>query len=128
MFVPRLVPSLIVAALASLGIAPSAHGDDDYESDQTFSRGLAEYGLLSEFGLKKHQGQRYCKSLIDGESNVDAISDLMRYGDYSLDAATAIASSAMVAYCMCAFNVAVGIPPIPSLCRPFELGYRRQGG
>ena len=121
-FVSTMTAAAVVTAF---GLAPPSHADDDPDSDAIFSNGLANQGLEFNFPLEKYQGQRYCRSVMDGKSPIDAIHDLMRNGEYSFDVANGITSSAMVAYCECAVLAADGLHADPSLCRPFELAYRR---
>lgn len=126
MFTSVLARAAAVAAVATVGLAAPSHADDDYDSDQTFSRLLARSGLLFNFPLEKHEGQRYCESVIDGESPLDAVQDLVRNGAYSFDVANGITSAAMVAYCECTVSAREGVQADPSLCRPFELNYPRE--
>ena len=121
-----LVAAVAIAAAAT-GLAAPSRADDDPGSDELFSRLLDEDGLLFNFRLEKHQGQRFCESIIDGEAPLDATHDLMRDGAYSFDVANGIASSASEAYCFCAFDARDGIPVHQQLCRPFELNYQRRG-
>ena len=114
-------------AVAAVGLAAPSHADDDPASDETFSRLLANEGLLFNFPLEKYQGQRYCTSVIDGDTPVDATKELMRNGSYSWDVANGITSAAMVAYCECTVSAREGVPVQQDLCRPFELDYRRGG-
>ncbi|WP_082951299.1 DUF732 domain-containing protein [Mycobacterium mantenii] len=118
---------VVAAAIAAtaIGLAAPSHADDDPASDETFGRLLDDSGLLFNFRLEKYQGQRYCESIIDGQTPLDAIHDLMRDGAYSFDIANGITSAAGVAYCTCAFDTREGIPVRQDLCRPFELNYGR---
>jgi hypothetical protein len=121
---------LIAAAIAvaAVGLAAPSHADtDDPESDATFARLLDNEGILFNFRLEKYQGQRYCRSVIDGDTPVDATQDLMRNGSYSWDVANGITSAAMVAYCECTVSEREGVHANPTLCRPFELNYRSGG-
>jgi hypothetical protein len=127
MTVTRAIAAAAILAGLAVGVAAPSHADDDPASDETFSRLLDHGGVLFNFPLEKYQGQRFCKSIIDGESILDAIYDLMRYGAYSFDVANGIASSASEAYCFCAFDARDGIPVHQQLCRPFELNYQRRG-
>lgn len=119
-----LAAAAITAAAAALA-APS-HADDDPGSDAIFSQGLDHEGLLFNFRLEKYQGQRYCESIIDGATPLDAVHDLERDGAYSFDVANGITSAASVAYCTCASDAREGIPVRQELCRPFELDYLRR--
>jgi len=56
-----------------------------------------EFSLFN-FPLEKHEGQRACDDYRDGESSINLVYDLMRYGSYSFDVANAIVSSAISVY------------------------------
>jgi hypothetical protein len=60
--------------------APPTHGDP---MDDAFRQALANGGVLFDFPLEKVQGQRACHDYRRGESAVDVIHELMRYGSYS---------------------------------------------
>lgn len=123
---PVFVVAVAIAA-AAIGLAAPSHADtDDPESDATFARLLDGSGVLFNFRLEKYQGQRYCGSVIEGDTPLDATQELMRDGSYSFDVANAISSAAMVAYCECTVSERDGVRANPSLCRPFELNYGRQ--
>jgi hypothetical protein len=109
-----------------MALAAPSYADDDFESDQTFSRGLEHAGVLFNFNLQKRQGLRYCRDVIDGQGTLDATHDLMRNGAYSFDVANGISSAAMIAYCTCSVMARQGIDADPILCRPFELAYLRE--
>ena len=120
---------LIAAAIAVAAVglaAPSNADNDDPASDETFGRLLEDDGLLFNFPLEKYQGQRYCRSVIEGDTPLDATKELMRNGSYSFDVANGITSAAMVAYCECTVSARDGVHADPILCRPFELNYGRQ--
>jgi hypothetical protein len=114
--------SLIVAALAA---APAAHADDP--GDGLFAMLLKNDGLLFNLPLEKYQGQRYCRSVIDGEKPYQATDDLVRDGGYSRDVAFGITFAAGLAYCHCADNAADGIAVPSTQCSPYEVNYRRGG-
>ncbi|BBY28138.1 hypothetical protein GCM10023114_58200 [Mycolicibacterium sediminis] len=121
-----LVGATFVAAVVAVAMAAPSHADDDYESDQSFSRGLDYAGVLFNFNLEKRQGQRYCRAVVDGSDTLDATYDLMRDGAYSFDVANGISSAAMVAYCTCSVMARQGLDADPILCRPYELAYLRE--
>ncbi len=123
-FASAFVRAVVTVTVPTVGLAAPAYADLD--PDATYAQLLASDGVLFNFQLEKYQGQRLCKSLIDGQSTLSAIGDLMDMGSYSFDVANSIASSATVAYCECASSRAEGVRVIPSLCSPFELAYMRQ--
>jgi len=119
-----------IVAILSISLAAMAHADPDIENaeDQSFMELLDESGVLFSFNLEKHQGQRYCRDIIDGANDMDAIHDLMRNGGYSFDVANAISSAATAAYCWCAVRESIGAAPWPdNQCNEFENTYRRTG-
>ncbi len=123
----KVIGTATILAVMAMGLAAPCHADDDPDSDRTFAMLLDNHGVLFNFRLERLEGQQYCESVIDGQSPLDATHDLMRDGDYSFDVANAITSAADVAYCLCASDTGNGISAPPSLCRPFELNYRRSG-
>jgi hypothetical protein len=113
--------------VAGMGLAATAGADDDDTvSDEMFSKLLSDDGLLFNFPLEKHEGQRWCEAVIGGESRVQASQDLQSNGAYSWDVAEGIGAAAGVSYCMCASSAAItGDPGPPSSCSSFEKRYRR---
>jgi predicted secreted protein len=101
MFLRTILTAAAIAGVAVGQAAPSRADNDDPESDATFARLLDHSGVLFNFRLEKYQGQRYCRSVIDGRRPNDAIQELMRTGSYSFDVAVGITSAASVAYCNC---------------------------
>jgi hypothetical protein len=64
---------------------------------------------------------------MEGQSSLEALDEMMRFGDYSFDEANAIGAAASTAYCYCAWDAANGFPVNPQMCRPFETNYRNTG-
>ncbi len=120
----KFVVALAVAATTIFTPVATADPNVVMDDDQIFTMLLEGKGLLFNFKLQQYQGQRYCEDIMRGVTPKDALFNLMRFGEYSLDIAIGIASAASTAYCYC--NDSVVRPP-DTLCRQWETAYRRAG-
>jgi len=113
-----------VAALVALIFPASATANpgEITAEDQSFLDSLAKNGILYAPGLQIRQGQRWCEDVIGGSTDLDAVYELMRMGDYSFDEANVIHAAAAVNYCYCASSFSQ-IPLTDPSCSPFETSY-----
>jgi hypothetical protein len=92
-------PAVAQAEPTCSGMSAGVCGASEQFKDDIFRHDLEDSGVLFNFNLEKHQGQRVCDDLKWGKSQMDAIDTLMEYGGYPFDIANSIATAGLDAYC-----------------------------